>query len=307
MEKLIKRLYFIIMNNKYYLTKKLKNSLNALQEKIIKRGDLPYVSVNKQLIYVNELLQFPLGKFLIENREINTFWTDYIIQNNNNQKSSNLENFILNHSPFILAWRELSQIFHNLIQKNLKNKMTLASIPCGAMRELLCLDYSYISHISLIGVDINSESLLLAKNLAKTKGLITNLKLFKQDAGNLPFISEIDLITSCGLNIYETDQQKVLNLYRQFYKALKTNGKLVIGFLTYPPGENKNSEWDMNKISSNSFILEKIIFKDILDLKFRNFRTSKEFEKELKTAGFSEVIFHYDRLKIFPTVIAKKK
>ena len=184
--------------------------------------------------------------------------------------------------------------------------MTLASIPCGAMRELLQLDYSLISDFKLVGIDIDLNSLLLAEQLAAERGLSQNLSLRQQDAWQLPYDSEIDIITSCGLNIYTPDQQKVLDLYRQFFRALKPGGQLILGFLTYPPGENMLSEWQVDKLSSKNLFLEKVLYKDILDPQWRNFRTSDEIEQELKKAGFWEVIFHYDFLHVFPTVVARK-
>lgn len=281
-------------------------ALNNLKNKIIQRGNLSYISIKDQLNYINELSQFPLGQVLIEKRSIDTFWTDFIITHSGQRGCSNLEDFILNRSPFTIAWRELLQNFQKITQENLKDEMALASIPCGAMRELLQLDYSSISNFTIIGIDIDPDSLSLAQQLAEERGLSPNLYLCQQDAWQLPYNSEIDLITSCGLNIYVSDRQKTLNLYRQFFKALRPGGILIIGFLTYPPGEGMTSEWHLDKISHEDLFLERVLYKDILDLQWRNFRTSDEFESELRAAGFSEVAFYYDTLHVFPAVVAKK-
>lgn len=47
--------------------------------KIQSRGNLPYVSVEKQLELLDQLSQFDLGKFLIERTGLNGYWTHYII------------------------------------------------------------------------------------------------------------------------------------------------------------------------------------------------------------------------------------
>jgi SAM-dependent methyltransferase len=286
---------------------KFQIALDNLKYEITQRGDLSYISVKDQLKYVDELLQFPLGKILLEKKFIDTFWTDFITTHfDQNKRSNNLENFVLNRSPFTLAWRELLRNFQKVAQENVRDEMSMASIPCGTMRELLELDYSSLSNFTIIGIDIDADSLLLAKKLAEKKNLSQHLKLLQNDAWQLPFTSEIDLITSCGLNIYVSDRQKALGLYRQFLKALKLGGRLIIGFLTYPPDEKMPSEWLLDEIPPEDLLLEKVLYKDILNVHWRNFRTSNEFENDLKEVGFSEVYFYYDTLRVFPTVVAKK-
>ena len=281
-------------------------TLEQLKAKVVQRGDLPYLSTKQQIHYIQELAKFPLGRVLLEKKSLDAFWTDFIVTHSGGKTHSNLEDFILNRSPTTISWRELLQVFKKIIQINLENQMVLASIPCGAMRELLCLDYSCISNFQLIGIDIDLNSLSLAKHLAEKYGISKHLSLRKQDAWHLPYDGDIDLIASCGLNIYISDQQKVVELYRQFFKSLKVGGKLVVGFLTYPPGEGGNSEWKLDKISPDDLCLEKAIYKDILELQCRNFRSSEELEKELTGVGFSEVTFYYDTLHVYPAVVAKK-
>ena len=67
--------------------------------------------------------------------------------NTEQKECSDLENFILNRSPFRIAWRELLQNFQKITQKNLEDGITLASIPCGAMRELLQLEFIMVPKI----------------------------------------------------------------------------------------------------------------------------------------------------------------
>ncbi len=305
MEKSTEIHWHICMDNSHS-SSTLQLAISQLKDKIFERGALPYISVEDQLVYIDQLSTFPLGRFLLNHKSFDTFWTDFIMAHSGQKGSNDIEDFILNHSPFTIAWRELLQNFQKITQENLKNNMTLASIPCGAMRELLQLNFSQVSEFKIIGIDIDVNSLSLAERFAEKQGLSQNLKLAQQDAWKLPYESEIDLITSCGLNIYVSDRQLTLDLYRQFFKALKPGGKLIIGFLTYPPDESEKSEWQLAKISSEDLLREKVLYKAILDVQWRNFRTSDEFENELKKAGFSEVIFHYDTLHVFPTVVAKK-
>lgn len=284
----------------------LEPIIARLKEKIIRRGDLPHVSIEEQLNYIDQLLEFPLGRALLEKGSIDTYWTDFILSQSGQRRLSNLEDFIVHRSPFVQAWRELARKFKEIIQGNLYGGIVAASIPCGAMKEFLELDYSSVLDFTLIGIDVDLDSLKLAKAEAEKNGLFSHVKLCQQDAWQLPYRAELDLISSCGLNIYVSDSEKVLNLYRQFFKALKPGGKLLMGFLTYPPEESQESEWKVNEMSAKDLILERVIFKDILELQCRNFRTSKECENELRAAGFSKVIFYYDKFHVFPAVVAVK-
>lgn len=289
-------------------------TIKDLKEKITQRGDLPHVSAKKLLDTVEDLASFPLGRFFLERKGANGFWTDYIINHPNQKTSTNSENklfspvehFILNKCPLSIATQERFKIFQTVIQKSLKEEMVLASIPCGVMRDLLSLDFSNLSKFSIIGVDLDKQSLSLAKKLAKEKKLENHTKLIQADAWHLTTDREIDLITSNGLNVYITDNQQVINLYKKFHSLLKKDGILVIGFLTHPPENTDQSEWILDGLPPEDMLMEKILFQDILESKWRNFRTSNEVYGDFSNAGFSDVQIIYDKHRIFPTVIARK-
>lgn len=279
-------------------------------QKIIARGDLLHVSIEKQLDFIRQLEKFPLGKFMLKNRGVNGYWTDYIINFSNFKKHhspSELEDYILNRFPLTLATRERFKIFQTQIQKRLKNDMVLASIPCGCMRDLLTLDYSNVTNFKLIGIDIDQESLDLAKQLAFQTGLNNHLELQLKDAWNLNFKESIDLITSNGLNVYEPDNEKVIDLYKGFFKALKPNGILIVGVLTYPPGKNHQTDWILDNINMDDYIVEKIVFEDILGSKWRNYRSIEDIYNDFHKAGFKNVSIVFDKYHIFPTIITEKK
>lgn len=288
-------------------------ALSNLKQKIVRKGDLPHVSVFEQLEIIHELSSFPLGQFFIERKGANGFWTDYIVNYPNTAKDktyrpplNTLEDFLLNRCPLSIATQERFQIFQTQIQKALKEDMVLASIPCGMMRDLLSLDFSQISNFSLLGIDIDLESITLAKDLAKQYGLEDKTHFLHQDAWTLDFDSEIDLITSNGLNVYISDKNKVLDLYKVFHKSLKKDGVLIIGVLTHPPGSSHPCEWFLDELPPEDILLEKILFNDILGSKWRNFSSVAQIHRDFASAGFSSVEVIYDRYHIFPTVIAKK-
>lgn len=306
------------INNLTHTRKKnscFEATVKDLQNQIIARGDLPHVSIKQQLEILDQLASFPFGQFIIERGGANGFWTDYLISHPQKRKPSDLnhegkpfnsvENFLLNQCPVVLAHQERFQIYQKIIQERMQENMRLASIPCGLMRDLLTLDFTQFNRIELIGVDIDQESIDLAANFAKQLN-IKNVHFLREDAWQIPFNEELDIITSSGLNVYESDPQRILNLYKRFFNALKPKGFLVISVLTYPPGEIKNSDWKLDGIRPEVLLMDRIVHKDVLDIKWRNFRSCDELDKEFKQVGFSKVDIFFDRHHIFPTICAQK-
>lgn len=161
------------------------------------------------------------------------------------------------------------------------------------MRDLLSLDYSHITNYKIIGIDIDDESISQAKELSRQLNISSALFL-KRDAWLLNNENSFDVIVSSGLNFYESDPEKVLDLYRKFFLTLKPGGTLIISVLTYPPDEEKKSDWDLSKISEETIRLDRILHKYILDIKWRHFKTSSEIDQDFKTVGFTDIKVTYD-------------
>lgn len=178
----------------------------------------------------------------------------------------------------------------------MRDNVSLASIPCGLMADLLDLDFSNASHVSLIGIDLDPESITHAKRYAETLNLSHLCTFFERNAWALDIHEKLDLITSNGLAIYETDDAKVTELYRVFFQALKPGGYLITSFLTPPPLAGFQQD----------ALLQKIIFADILDCKWQVFRTEETVKSQLQMAGFTAIEILYDKAHIFPTVVARK-
>lgn len=285
-------------------------------DRIQRAGDKPYVTVKMQLGLLEQLSQFDFGKFLLTHQGFNGYWTNYMLthpwngrktgKNNQGKIFNELEDFILNNAPGVLATQQRFEIFLKENQKAVHNGVKLACIPSGMMGELLYLDFQNIKDIKLVGIDYDRQALQDAEHLATEKGLLSFLELIQRDAWALNIENEFDLISSNGLNIYEKDDDKVTDLYQQFYKALEPGGKLVTSFLTYPPGFEEACEWDMKVVDENDLMLQRIILVDIINAKFNTYRSTDQTREQLKAAGFEEIDFIYDKARIFPTVVAKK-
>jgi len=189
------------------------------------------LTLEDELQLLEEFSNFDLGRFILENKGLNGYWTAYVMLHG--PKKTNLtplETWLLNDSPAMLATQERFGIFRAELQERIKDGMSIASAPCGLMDDLLGLDYSNTKNINIVGIDFDNESLELAKINAKTHNLSENTTFLQRDAWNLSEQNEYNILTSNGLNIYEPNGEKLVDLYKEFFKSLKPGGVLITSF-----------------------------------------------------------------------------
>ncbi len=299
-------------NNDFEITFK------KLKENLVKKHNESICPLDEQIKILDELKNFELGRYWISNNGgWNGYWTDYVLTfpkngrltglSSDGSKLSALEDFILNNSPIVRATQQRFNIFLAENAKIIREGACMASLPCGLLGELLYLDYSKTNNFNLFGIDLDSDSLELSKENAKKHGVFSHVEFVKQDAWNLSFKSKFDLISSNGLNIYEPDKERVKMLYKKFYSALKTGGKLVTSYIGYPPSYPPLCEWKLNKINSKDLRLSYIIFTVVLGAIWQNYTSKAEMTELLTKVGFSDIEIYYDECHIFPTVTAVKK
>ena len=278
---------------------------------IHERGDLPEITVKAQVDLLKKAAQSALGRFMIQNRGLNGYWTDYVLLHAKRAKAQGLkmgalEDFFLNQAPTSLATQERLEIFQKVLQTEVKEGAVMASVPCGLMSELLMLDFTGIDEITLIGSDIDVESIELAKKRAQELKFPGKLYFNQADAWKLELPQKVDVLTSNGLNIYESDDEKVVELYKSFFAQIKPGGLLVTSFLTSPPNADSQSEWRLNQINIDHLMRQKELFVDVIGVAWQAYRSSEKTREQLSAAGFVEVEIIPDRANIFPTVVARK-
>lgn len=286
-----------------------ESAKQALIDKVRGRGDLPYATVEKQLEILEQVSLFDLGRFLIERGGLNGYWTQYVISHPYKTLLTPLhplEEYLLNRAPTCLATQQRFVHFKTQIQKHLKEGCSLASIPSGLMGDLLELDFSHLFSFTLHGIDLDHETISQARAYAEERGLSQHCRFSQRDAWDLKMNEQFDLIASNGLTIYEPDHKRVVDLYCQFYSALKPGGILVTSFLTPPPISGGKTEWKLDQVNPQDALLQKILFVDILAAKWQVFRCEETVKAQLKEAGFSNIEIFYDNAHIFPTIIANK-
>lgn len=292
---------------------KLETACQAYRKKYRELGDAPGVSIETLDQILDEMTKFPMGCHILLTGGANGVWTDYMISYPWAQKDiaskmltmNRLEYFIIFECLSVVAQRELFLLAQREAQKHVKEGCRLVSLPCGVMRDLLELDYSKVSNYSLMGVDLDLESIQAAHKLVLEEE-ITKVRFIQEDAWKFVAEEPVDFINSIGLNVYESDRKRVIALYRQFCKSLKKGGVLFTGVLTYPPEWEKKSDWILENIPKGHYEMDKIVIDDVLNLYWQNYRTLDEIKGEFLEAGFSDVKIVPDRCCVFPAVIAIK-
>ena len=276
----------------------------SLYQNRLKFKDKLVFSLEEENELLLELCSFDWGKFLLLNKGLNGYWTAYAILNGlKKQGLSRLERWMLNRAPVIKATQERYHIFKHLLQSYLKNDIKCLSVPCGLMDDLLSLDYTGIDEYTLVGIDLDQNSLDLALENAVQHEL-NHVSFIRKNAWCLECYNEYDVLTSNGLNIYEPDDKRVIALYQQFYNALKPGGVLITSFLTPPPQLSSESSW-LN-YNAKDLLKQKAIFSDIIEANWQVYRTEQQTHQQLEAAGFCVYDIIYDTQGMFPTVVAKK-
>lgn len=250
-----------------------------------------------------ELKSFPLGLHLIEHSSLSGKWTKYSISDQAITRKTSIthplcetEDFILNRAPIFLASQDRFQTFRHTLQELLHDDITVASIACGYMDEILSLDYSKTSNVRLVGIDIDPESTSGA--LQNSKNYNLTCTTYVADAWKLEcFTNQFDLITSNGLNVYVSDTTKEQALYHSLASTLKNGGYLVTSFLTPPP-------WELTDPANLE--IQKLLFGTILGVKWQVYRTEEQMRDMLATANLTTERVIYDSQRLFPTIVARK-
>ncbi len=285
-------------------------AIDVIKARLRTGADVPGATLEQQFDLVDKLAEFELGRFLLLNRGLNAYWTHRLVTHETGSfppgAVSELERTVFDSMPAVLATRERFDIFRRELQALLRPGIVVASVPCGWMGDLLQLQYASCPDVTLLGVDLDQDALDGARALAAERGLESRLSLHCTDAWSMNLTQAAHVLTSNGLNIYEPDDSRVIELYQRFFDVLKPGGRLVTSFLTPPPSLSDQSPWDMSAVSPVSLAMQHLLFVRVIEVKWSAFRTHAQTCEHLKRAGFTDIRFVDDRARIFPTVIARK-
>lgn len=284
--------------------------LRAAEARLRAAGDLPGAPVDRQVDVLHALHGFELGRFLLRHRGLNADWTHRLVTYRPGtlpRDPASLEWNVFETLPAVLATRERFGIFQRETQALLRPGIAMASVPCGWMGDLLLLDYrDCAGDFSLHGIDLDPQAIEGARQLAQAHSLAPHVSLRQEDAWHGSLHEAVDVLTSNGLNIYEPDDARVVELYRAFFRALRPGGTLITSFLTPPPMLDPASSWRMAEVDPQLLALQHLLFTRVIDAKWSALRTHEQTRAQLENAGFADLRFVDDRLGMFPTVVARR-
>lgn len=276
---------------------KVLNIIKRLQEE-----ENLLLPLRETLEFLDQLTEFELGRYLIQNQSFDAYWTAYITLHAQKLLLNNpLEKWLIEKCPGIQSNIDRFHVFQSVIQQHLHSDACILSVPCGLMDDLFRLDYSQFKNIKLIGVDLDPRALHGAKINAQKLNFKGELELKQQDAWSLNLNSLCDLVTSNGLCIYEKDDEQVVNLYEKISQYLKPKGTFITSFLT-PPEENGKPLWV--NYDEKSLVKQQAVFKDILQAQWQTFRSEDLSVELLERAGFKVKDIIYDPQRMYPVISA---
>ena len=118
-------------------------------------GDLPGWPVSRQIELLHAVADSDLGDFLLTHGGLDAHWTDVVVGQHPGTGEA-IERLLLERLPAAVATRARFGIFTVQLQQALRPGMTLLSLPCGTLTDLLCLDYSEAPGVRLVGIDLDS-------------------------------------------------------------------------------------------------------------------------------------------------------
>ncbi|MEM7495739.1 MAG: class I SAM-dependent methyltransferase [Myxococcota bacterium] len=330
----------------------LEQAVRDIRDRIHAEGDQPGATVARQLRVVDDLLRFGLGRYLLVHQGYNGYWTRYIAGlqpgcglaagvNDEGNPLSDLEQWILQHSPGAYIVRERMRTAQAILQPLLRDGVVFASLPCGAMDDLLGLrpfapkgsggietfrgahgvaskrgaasgdsetfrEDAY-PNARLVGIDVDPDALRLAEQNARERGLARYTEFVQADAWHLGITDRFDAMVCHGLLSYVRDLQRVRELYARFHRALKPGGILITCFVPPSPTENPNSPWNVARIGQENLQRYDLVYRHVLRPKWGgNHRTQQQVTGVLRGAGFAKVQLRPDDWGLCITAVATK-
>lgn len=243
------------------------------------------------LTLLDKLDSCPLGRFLIQNRGVDAYWTKVITQNKGGY-SNDFEVELVNRPPLCNATQERYQIFKQQIL-NLSANSKILSVPAGLLPEFseeLILSKKF--KIDAYDLDSSCSEQSGLAELENVNYIVKNV--FKMDVKN-----HYDAVISNGLNIYLKTNDEVQKFFQILSNSLKQDGILISSFIASLEGVN------IKNLDNAKF--GKQVFADILNVTWTKTHAEDEFSQILSNCGFDIKEIIYDSQKMFPTIVAIKK
>lgn len=186
-----------------------------------------------------------------------------------------------------------------IVNRQITSDSTIASIPCGLMRELLTLDYEG-ERPHIVGVDKDPLSLAASKELAKELA-ISHVEFYLKDALFLGPIRSVDVIVSNGLSVY-LDDAELLDLFQQFQGSIRPGGYFLTTHMT------PEAEWNPEHATEENLQFHRDFFRNIVRGRWlSHLRSIDQVCAMLDEAGFDIVEIRPGETGIFPIYLTRRR
>lgn len=291
-------------------------SYDQRHQAIIDAGDQPGATVDELLALLEEVSTSDFAMSMLYHKGISSYWTHYMVlyprmkEHPRYASMNTIDRWLLESCPAVLAAQERFEHFLNAVQDYHADLpgdvLTLASIPCGLMDDLLWLR-GLTKEIRMVGLDIDKTALQLAEQQAMFHKKRHSCSFFQGDIWKLSWSETLSMILCNGLTIYEEDSSRMVELFSVFQRALKPGGVLVVSYMTPPPSMSIDSPWISGVHSEEALRKQSLLFDHVITPEFRAYRLPSEMKALLEKGGFEICEERPDRAYQFPTLIAKKK
>jgi hypothetical protein len=259
---------------------------------------------SKLLALLDDLTQFELGRFLLQHRGLNAYWTSFLMRGYlQTHLRHPLEHWLVHEAPMVIATRERYHIFGEQLQQHVQSGMHIGSLPCGLFDEIHFLDPGRISTLALTGIDFDPVALSYAE--AALNDLPWSLRTEQLDAWALQATDIFDVLICHGLNIYEANPKRLFDLYQRCFNALQPGGWLLTSYISEPPTVTKNSRWQVH--CPEHLPQQQSLFQDLIAARWQTYMSMDAMTQLLHQVGFRHIQIIEDSQRIFPTVWAQKK
>ena len=223
---------------------------------------------------IQQLSTFPLGKFLLENKGVSSYWASYILEKTSAENP--LENWLLSSAPIVLAGRECFNTFKKQLSKYIQMNSSTTFYPCDFMDKLLFLEnFSRVPFFA--GINFRPVDSQWISAFVPTNNFFLKNRLHSN-------------------TLYRGDDKYFIDLYRVFRETFEHNGIMITTFLT---PENCWENYDVKNL-----VQQKIIM-DGLQIDWRNTNTIQKICEYMMKSGFHIMDIICDTQKMLPIVVAR--
>lgn len=189
----------------------------------------------------------------------------------------------------------------NELVKDGQSLVSIASLACGTMYDVLEAKYEDAKPIQFHGFDVDGDSLRLAQIKAKALGYQNQIEIHESDVVKTSLKEKhFDIIVCNGFSLYLNDHD-LGQVIENVTKALKSNGIFIMSFI------QPSQLWEMNEAELKTRDAINEIYAAFPMNWTANFRRHDEVKNLLEKGGLTNVKIFEEVHQIHPLAMGHKE